>query len=272
MRALSGSIRRACVFVSLFVVCSAPLGVSAANTAAAQYGSVLRSFNPSLSPAVSQDIAAHVLLMASYYTLDPRLLIAIVGVESSWKSGALSHSGALGLGQLMPETARGLDVLAADAYENLDGTARYLRRMLQQSGSNPNRYALALASYNAGPQAVARYGGVPPFSETRSYVTKVLALWHDLQARLPGGDTSPAANTRIAARAATPTQHLARHLARRTLAHALQPSGSVAAFTSLDLASVEDYQAYVAMTTPVATPEPKSLKRWLARAFGPAKR
>jgi len=244
------------------------MAARASDTAVAQYGSVLRTFNPSLSAARSQDIAAHVLLMASYYTLDPRLLIAIVGVESGWKSGAVSHSGALGLGQLMPETARGLGVLAADAYENLDGTARYLRRMIQRSGSNPDRYALALASYNAGPAAVARYGGVPPFSETRSYVTKVLALWHDLQGRLPAGGYALPSMARVTTRAATSSRRVVRHM----LAHAEPPAGSVAEFTSLDLASVEDYQAYVALSRPVATPEPKSLKRWFARAFGVAKR
>jgi hypothetical protein len=265
MRALSGSLQRACIFVSLLLACSTPIDASAPDTAVAQYGSVLRSFNPSLSRALSQDMAAHVLLMASYYTLDPRLLVAIVGVESSWKSRALSHAGALGLGQLMPETAQGLGVLADDAYENLDGTARYLRRMIQRSGPNPDRYALALASYNAGPEAVTRYGGIPPFSETRSYVTKVMALWHDLQARLPGSGTSLPTIARIATRTAVSSRKVVRHMLAPKV---VQPMGSVAAFASLDLASVQDYYAYDAVMQPAATPEPKSFKRWISRAFG----
>jgi hypothetical protein len=202
--------------------------------------------------------------MASYYTLDPRLLVAIVGVESNWRSRAVSHAVALGLGQLMPETALGLDVLAADTYENLDGTARYLRRMIQRSGTNPNRYALALASYNAGPAAVARYGGIPPFSETRSYVTKVMALWHDLQARLPEGGTSLPTIARMTTRTVVSSRKVVRHM----LAHKMQPAGSVAEFALLDAASVQDYLAYVTFMQPAATPEPKSFKRWFSRAFG----
>jgi|GEM_PF-5570719 hypothetical protein len=263
MKALSGSIRRACIFVSLLLSCAVPVAAAAPDVAVAQYGSALRSFNPSLTPSLSQDMAAHVLLMASYYSLDPRLLVAIIGVESNWKSGAVSHAGALGLGQLMPETAQGLGVLPADAYENLDGTARYLRRMIQQSGTNPNRYALALASYNAGPAAVAHYGGIPPFSETRSYVTKVMGLWHDLQTRLPeSGPPLP-----VIARIATHTVVASRKVVRHMLAHAEQPAGSVAEFALLDSASVQDYLASVA-TMPPSTPQPKTFKRWISRAFG----
>jgi hypothetical protein len=263
MKALSGSIRGACIFVSLLLACATPLAAAAPDRAVAQYGNALRSFNPSLSQTLSQDMAAHVLLMASYYSLDPRLLVAIIGVESNWKSGAVSHAGALGLGQLMPETAQGLGVLPADAYENLDGTARYLRRMILQSGTNPNRYALALASYNAGPAAVARYGGIPPFSETRSYVTKVLGLWHDLQTRLPeSGPPLP-----VIARIATHTVVASRKVVRHMLARAEQPAGSVAEFALLDSASVQDYFASVA-TMPPSTPQPKTFKRWISRAFG----
>ena len=267
MRVLSGSLRGACVFVSLLVALSTPVAASAADSAVAQYGTVLRSFNPSLTSALSQDMAAHVLLMSSYYSLDPRLLVAIVGVESSWRSRAVSHAGALGLGQLMPETAQGLGVLPNDAYENLDGTARYLRRMIQQNSSKnaEQRYSLAIASYNAGPQAVARYGGIPPYAETRSYVTHVMALWHDLQTRLPNSGIPLQTIARITTRAVETSRKVVRHmLAPKALA-----TGSVAEFASLDAGSVQDYVAYIAMQP--APPERKSLKRWFARAFGVAK-
>jgi hypothetical protein len=266
---LPSSLRRACIFVSLLVVCSTPISARAGDTTIAQYGSVLRTFNPSLSPALSQDMAAHVLLMASYYTLDPRLLVAIVGVESSWKSRAVSHAGALGLGQLMPETAQGLGVLAEDAYENLDGTARYLRRMIQQysTTNTDRRYSLALASYNAGPQAVARFGGIPPFAETRSYVTRVMALWHDLRTRLPESTIPLPTIARITIRAGDTSRKVVRHM----LAPKAVPTGSVAEFTSLDAGSVQEYIAYVAIMRPAATPQPKSFKRWFSRAFGVAK-
>jgi hypothetical protein len=99
-----------------------------------------------------------------------------VTVESAWRAHAVSPVGALGYGQLMPGTAAGLDVDALEPYENLDGTARYLRRMLNRyRTSDPEtRMRLALASYNAGPYAVARFHGVPPYRETIAYVDNVL--------------------------------------------------------------------------------------------------
>lgn len=270
MRVLPGSLRRACIFVSLLIVCTTPVAARAGDTTIAQYGTVLRSFNPQLSSELSQDMAAHVLLMASYYTIDPRLLVAIVGVESSWRTHAVSHAGALGLGQLMPATALGLGVLAADAYENLDGTARYLRRMIQQYSSKnaERRYTLALASYNAGPQAVARFGGVPPYAETRSYVTRVMGLWHDLQTRLPDSTIPLPTIARITIRAEATSRKVVRHFFEPKPA---LRTGSVAEFASLDLGSMQDYTAHVAIMQPASTPEPKTFKRWFSRAFGVAK-
>jgi len=160
---------------------------------AQRYGIVLRSFNANLSPAAATDMAQHVLLLASYYSLDPRLLVAIVGVESGWHTGAISPSGAQGLGQLMPSTADGLSVQALEKYENLDGTARYIRRLLNEYAKLPleRRYSLAVAGYNAGPDAVRRYGGVPPFAETQTYVQHVLSLWHRLRVQLPASAPAP---------------------------------------------------------------------------------
>jgi len=157
------------------------------NSLAQQYGVVLRSFNAALTPPIATDMAQHVLLLASYYSLDPRLLVAIVGVESGWHTQAVSPSGAQGLGQLMPSTADGLSVQALEKYENLDGTARYIRRLLNEYAKLPSerRYSLALAGYNAGPDAVRRYGGIPPFAETQAYVQHVLGLWRRLRTRLP---------------------------------------------------------------------------------------
>jgi hypothetical protein len=259
MTVLSGPLLRAGAFVFACVVFAAPVQAAAGSDTVARYGNVLQSFNPSLSTAQSQDMAAHVLMMSSYYRVDPRLLVAIVGVESSWRSQAVSHAGARGLGQLMPETASGLGVLSFDAYENLDGTARYLRRMIEQYAADgtERRYTLALASYNAGPGAVARYGGVPPIAETRAYVTHVMALWHRLEAELPLASETLALVARTTARAATRAVSVATRL---------RPAGSVAQFTALDSASVKAYAAEVALETP--PPQRKTLGRWLARAFG----
>jgi hypothetical protein len=174
--------------VALIVCASAPLPAVAAVTPAAQdgvverYARALGDANGHLSTVVRHALAERVLLLARYYELDPRLLAALVSVESSWRPGAVSPVGALGFGQLMPSTAASLDVVALEPYENLDGTARYLRRLLNRypSADKLTRVRLALASYNAGPGAVARYKGVPPYRETQAYVRNVVARWQRL--------------------------------------------------------------------------------------------
>ena len=101
----------------------------------------------------------------------PRDLFArLVQQESGWNPLAVSHRGALGLAQLMPDTARLLRVDPRDPAQNLDGGARYLSLQYQRFGD----WRLALAAYNAGPGAVIRHGGVPPFAETRGYVLAIL--------------------------------------------------------------------------------------------------
>ncbi|WP_208348409.1 lytic transglycosylase domain-containing protein [Pseudaestuariivita rosea] len=94
------------------------------------------------------------------------LFLRLVQQESAWKSNALSHKGAIGLAQLMPQTARMLRVDPHDPKENLDGGARYLRMQYDEFGS----WRMALAAYNAGPGAVKKHGGIPPFRETQNYV------------------------------------------------------------------------------------------------------
>ncbi|WP_299350390.1 lytic transglycosylase domain-containing protein [uncultured Shimia sp.] len=98
------------------------------------------------------------------------MFLKLVQQESGWNATAKSHKGALGLAQLMPETARHLNVDPLDPYQNLDGGARYLARQYSSFGS----WRLALAAYNAGPQAVRKYGGVPPYKETQNYVRVIL--------------------------------------------------------------------------------------------------
>ena len=109
--------------------------------------------------------------------LSPRLVQAVVQVESGYNPRALSSKGAMGLMQLMPDTARSLGVADPwDPTENILGGTRYLREQLDRFGD----LTLALAAYNAGPTAVARYGGVPPYAETRRYVRKILGIYqHD---------------------------------------------------------------------------------------------
>ena len=106
---------------------------------------------------------------------------ANIEVESAYRQDAISHAGAVGLGQLMPATARDLDVDPHDALQNLDGSARYLAMMLETFGDP----YLALAAYNAGPDAVRQYGGIPPYRETQNHVARVMAV----VARLEGSNS-----------------------------------------------------------------------------------
>jgi soluble lytic murein transglycosylase-like protein len=108
---------------------------------------------------------------AHKYHLDPALFMAQIEAESAFLPHVHSPAGAVGLGQLMPDTAEELEVLnSLDPIENLEGSARYLRQQLDRFGQDP---ALALAAYNAGLGNVRHYGGVPPFKETQDYITKI---------------------------------------------------------------------------------------------------
>jgi len=112
---------------------------------------------------------------AERHSLDPALVMAVVGVESGFQAQAVSPKGAQGLMQLMPRTAREMGV--ADAFDpaaNLDGGSRYLSSLVARYEGDLTR---ALAAYNAGMGAVARHGGVPPYAETRRYVQKVLGRY-----------------------------------------------------------------------------------------------
>lgn len=120
------------------------------------------------------------------------LFQAMIEAESSYNPTAVSPKGAYGLGQLMPDTARALGVDPQDMLQNLDGAARYLLAQLAEFQS----VDLALAAYNAGPHRVVEYSGVPPFSETKAYITRI----HRIRARLSSGAT-PQLTIRIASSA-----------------------------------------------------------------------
>lgn len=111
---------------------------------------------------------------AEEYELDPHLIRSVVQTESAFDPFAISRAGALGLMQLMPALAAEYGVTNPfDARQNIMAGARYLRQLLDRHRGN---VVLALASYNAGPSAVARYGRVPPFPETQAYVKRITRL------------------------------------------------------------------------------------------------
>jgi soluble lytic murein transglycosylase-like protein len=120
------------------------------------------------------------------YGVDPALALAVAQQESGLNQSARSSAGAIGIMQLMPGTARDLGVDPYDLAQNVDGGVRYLRQQLDRFGDP----SLALAAYNAGPGAVQRYGGIPPYPETQNYVARILGSWdasEELGAPLPLG-------------------------------------------------------------------------------------
>ncbi len=98
------------------------------------------------------------------------LFLRLVQQESGFNPGAVSHKGATGLAQLMPDTAKALGVDINNPQQNLEGGARYLKQMYARFGN----WRHALAAYNAGPEAVAKHGGIPPYKETQGYVLAIL--------------------------------------------------------------------------------------------------
>lgn len=108
--------------------------------------------------------------MARKYGIPENLFLRLVQQESGWNAGAESSAGALGLAQLMPDTARRLGVDPADPQQNLEGGARYLRQQFDRFRD----WRLALAAYNAGPEAIEKYDGIPPYAETQGYVKAIM--------------------------------------------------------------------------------------------------
>jgi len=144
-----------------------------------------RSASPP-SPEISAEIDAVALRYAQHPGVRQAGLTALewalfyranIEIESAYRPTAVSSAGAIGLGQLMPDTAQDLGVDPNDWRQNLDGSARYLLMMLAQFGTPE----LALAAYNAGPEAVVRHGGIPPYAETQGHVRNVMAVFTRLK-------------------------------------------------------------------------------------------
>jgi len=149
----------------------------------------------------TDEITMHIEEVSARYGIDPRLVAAIIAVESEFNPNAVSRRGAEGLMQLMPETAAIYDVQDSfDAHDNIEGGVRHLRRLMDHyRGDLP----LVLAAYNAGEQAVRVYHGIPPYRETRRYVVQVLVRYdRDAARAVARRFTSPATRKPAFARGA----------------------------------------------------------------------
>lgn len=131
-------------------------------------------------PTTPQEMAAHA---ARKYSLPAGFVKSVMEAESGFNPAALSPKGATGLMQLMPDTAKYLGVNERDPRQNAEGGAQYLRELLARYESQPDQVLMALAAYNAGPGAVEKYHGVPPYRETREYILRVLKNWDLSEAR-----------------------------------------------------------------------------------------
>ena len=140
-------------------------------------------------PAPPEETAQAIHAAAERHQVDERLVTAVAWRESGFNPHAVSRKGARGTMQLMPETARRLGVDAADPAANIEGGVQYLSSMMHRFGGDQ---AKALAAYNAGPGAVERYGGVPPYAETIAYVGSILAR---LNRATPGPASVPTARS-----------------------------------------------------------------------------
>jgi hypothetical protein len=139
-------------------------------------------------PPVPQELAA---MAARKYALPEAFVRSVMKAESGFQPSALSPKGAIGLMQLMPGTAQALGVNARDPRQNAEGGAQYLRDLLAKYQDSPDQVLLALAAYNAGPAAVERYHGVPPYRETREYILRVLKNWDRQKDTEPRSGNSP---------------------------------------------------------------------------------
>lgn len=126
--------------------------------------------------ASQEEIDEAIVMAAARHNVDPNLVRAVIKVESNFNSNAVSRKGAMGLMQLMPQTARQLNVKNPfDAEQNVDAGVRHLKQLLENYGGDVN---LTLAAYNAGTGAVARSAGVPPYAETQNYVRRITNLYY----------------------------------------------------------------------------------------------
>jgi soluble lytic murein transglycosylase-like protein len=154
-----------------FVEISRPAWQPAPPPMVDDYTSVERQAMPVITPS-QNGVRQHIQVAAARYGINSNLVDAVAWQESRYNPRARSSAGAIGVMQLMPGTARQLGVSNPhDIGQNITGGTAYLREQLERFGNN---VPLALAAYNAGPGAVMKYGGIPPYRETQDYVRKIM--------------------------------------------------------------------------------------------------
>jgi soluble lytic murein transglycosylase-like protein len=164
-------------------------GGGAANFAALAAPLATGATSTSSSLPAGTPYAAEITAAAQANGLDPALLAGLIKQESGFNPAAGSPAGARGLAQLMPGTAAGLGVTnVLDPVQSINGGAKYLKQQLDAFGGDTAR---ALAAYNAGPGAVQRFGGIPPYAETQNYVRTVQANAATFRSSVPSSSTSP---------------------------------------------------------------------------------
>lgn len=159
-----------------------PLAVCAAGLTVAMLVLLICKTRPSeirgyqgAGPGGKTEIRNIVKMASAQHRVAPELVWAVISVESNFNTKAKSHKGAMGLMQIMPDTAKFLDIDDPyDTRQNIAGGTRYLSELLVQFNGNHEK---AIAAYNAGPGAVKKYGGIPPYRETRNYVSKVMKIY-----------------------------------------------------------------------------------------------
>ena len=141
------------------------------------------SYNPRMSIAMATHLAQSLIHSGERHGVDPFLLAALISQESRFNPNVVSPGGAVGLGQILPTTAAELGVNPYDPAQNIEGCAKYLARQLRRWKHRDDAVRLALASYNAGPGAVEKYGTVPPYRITQHYVAVITTRQRALKKR-----------------------------------------------------------------------------------------
>ena len=161
-----------------------------------EFATLLKTLSEKKGPTKNERIQNAVSEAAQKYNLDPNLINAVIKQESGFKPCAESHCGAQGLMQLMPGTAKDLGVTdSLNIEQNVDGGCKYLRQMLDKFGGNVK---LALAAYNAGPGAVQKYDGIPPYEETQNYVTSIMSHYREFSGGAPLPEIPDTLGTQVA--------------------------------------------------------------------------